>query len=52
MYVYRKIKLNLSLIPKGLYVKMLETAYNPFGIKKITLNVPINIHSLREYAIS
>ena len=34
MYVYRKSKPNFSLIPKGLYVKMLKMTYNPFGIKE------------------
>jgi hypothetical protein len=34
MYVYRKTNADLSLIPKGLYVKMLKMTYNPFGIKK------------------
>ncbi len=34
MYVYRKKNGDLSLIPKGLYVKMLEITYNPFGIKE------------------
>ena len=34
MYVYRKTSLDLSLIPKGLYVKMLEITYNPFGIEE------------------
>ena len=34
MYVYRKTNGDLSLIPKGLYVKMLKMTYNPFGIKE------------------
>ena len=37
MYVYRKKNDYLSLIPKGLYVKMLEITYNPFGIKENNL---------------
>jgi hypothetical protein len=50
MYVYRKINNNYALIPKGLYVKILEITYNPFGIKENSLEFSINIHSLRECA--
>jgi hypothetical protein len=32
MYVYRQNNADLSPIPKGLYVKMLEITYNPFEI--------------------
>jgi hypothetical protein len=34
MYVYRKTSAYFSLILKGLYVKILGTTYNPFGIKE------------------
>ena len=34
MYVYGKTSDDFSLIPKGLYVKMLKITYNPFGIEE------------------
>jgi hypothetical protein len=49
IYVYRKTTDNLTLIPKGLYVKVLKMTYNPFGIKEDKSQIePINIYSLRE----